>query len=244
VNTLYEKMNIQASCEVGNTIFKKLFYDNASMNAKDKEIFKDNIKKITWKYSLKEDTMNIPAYKDCEREYEEIAIIEVELEVEAKHKRIAEIIQKTIPYPLILVFLCNGKALLNLAHKKTNKANENQSFIEDMIFTDWIEKTSVITSQLDIKKMRFINFYALYFDIFDTVSIINLKKYILIDVDIKGEKARFILNQIELLDKEISNLKLKLLTETQYNRKVEMNINIKQLEGKRKTIIKENGKNE
>ncbi|MGV8149603.1 MAG: DUF4391 domain-containing protein [Alkaliphilus sp.] len=53
MNLLYESMNIPKNCEVGNTVFKKLFYENASMSLRDKETFKEHIKKITWLYSFK-----------------------------------------------------------------------------------------------------------------------------------------------------------------------------------------------
>ena len=40
MNEILKKMNIDVSCYVGSTIFKKLFYKNATMNTMDKEIFK------------------------------------------------------------------------------------------------------------------------------------------------------------------------------------------------------------
>jgi len=126
---LYEKMNIPASCEVDNTIFKKLFYENANMNSSDKEIFTNHIDKIVWKYSFKEENLNIKGYKTDELDYEEIAVIEVSLNNDKKHKRITEIIQNTIPYPLILVFVIEDRILLNTASKRVNKVDVSKNTI-------------------------------------------------------------------------------------------------------------------
>ena len=54
-NSLYGYMNIPENCKIDKTVFKKLFYENATMSSLDKEIFKNDIEKITIKYSLKEE---------------------------------------------------------------------------------------------------------------------------------------------------------------------------------------------
>lgn len=136
MKVLYENMNIPIACKVGNTLFKKLFYGNISMKHKDKEIFKEHIKKIVWVYSLKADTINILPYKDEIREYQEIALIQVELYRDNKIKRIAALIQRTIPYPIILVFEYNDSILINVAHRLTNKVDKAKDIVEELIFTD------------------------------------------------------------------------------------------------------------
>ncbi|EFG90182.1 hypothetical protein CLCAR_0388 [Clostridium carboxidivorans P7] len=84
VNKFYEKMNIPENCNVGSTIFKKLFYENGTLTSSDKDIFTNDIEKITWKYSFKEENLNIKRFKNEELDYEEIALIEVLLFKEAR----------------------------------------------------------------------------------------------------------------------------------------------------------------
>lgn len=139
VNEFIEKLNIPKECELNNTIFKKLFYENAYMSKQDKDMFASDINKITWLYSLKRDTINIQNYKDEECEYEEVEFIQVKINSESKVKRIAEIIQRTIPYPIVLIFNCENKVMLNAALKKINKVDESKNSVEEFIFTDWID---------------------------------------------------------------------------------------------------------
>ena len=79
MNRFYEKLNIPKNCSVDNTVFKKAFLENADLLSFDKKIINEHIKKVTWKYCLKPDTINIQPYRSDERDYLEIEIMEVQL---------------------------------------------------------------------------------------------------------------------------------------------------------------------
>lgn len=232
----YEFFNIPRSCEVENTIFKKLFYENADLSAADRTLFTDAINKITWLYCLKPDTINIQPYKDDKREYDEVEFIEVVLVEEKRINRMAEIIMRTIPYPMVLIFRLDNKLKLYVSHQRNSLNDSSKNTIEELISTEWVFNDSLLFGKLDIQKMRFSNFYALYSDIVDTVSIYKASALIPIDLDISGEDARQLTAEIEGLEKQIATLKSKLKNETQFNKKMELNIEIRNL-SKRKSQI-------
>lgn len=232
----YRHFNVPQSCEVESTIFKKLFYENANLTPADKDIFTDTINKITWLYCLKPETINIQPYKDDIREYIEIEFIEVELKEEKKVNRIAEIIMRTIPYPMVLIFELNNKLKLYAAHQRANLSDSNKNTIEEFVSTEWLDDNSQLFDKLDIQKMRFTNFYALYSDIVDAISLYNAATIIPTDVEMSGEEARKLTLEIQGLEKEIASLKSKLNNETQFNKKMELNIEINKL-NKRKVQL-------
>lgn len=225
----YDIFNIPKSCEVKNTIFKKLFYENADLSSADKTLFADVVSKITWLYCLKADTINIQPYKDDIREYGEVEFIEVDLNEDRRINRIAEIIMRTIPYPMVLIFRLGNRFKLYVAHQRTNLTDSSKNIFEELISTEWVDKDSKMFDKLDIRKMRFNNFYALYTDIVDAISIYNVSTLISIDSNMSGVEARKITEEIEGVDKEIALLKAKLKKETQFNKKMELNIEIKKL---------------
>lgn len=240
MNVIYKRMNLPDSCLVGNTIFKKLFYENASMNASDKDIFVEHIAKITWQYSLKEETINISSYNDEEREYEEIAVIEVELNDSKKYKRIAEIIQKTIPYPLILTFTFENQFLLNLAHKRRNKGDESKNTLEEMIYSDWKSIEDFTGDEFDTKKFSYTNFFKYYTDAYNQIIKMNASKFSeneKISFNIDTDEVKEIYKNIEKTEDEIISLRGSIKKETQMNKIIEMNISIKQLEQKKQNLI-------
>ena len=234
---MYKCLNIPDSCFIGNTIYKKLFYENADLSTNDKSLFTDTINKVTWLYCLKPETINISAYKDEVREYPEVEVIEVLLHKDYKLKRIAEIIMRTIPYPVVLIFRLEGKVKFYVAHQRTNQSDSSKNTIEEFISTDWLESDSALFDKLDIKQMRFANFYALYSDIVDTISIYNLSTIIPTDDNITGAEARELSAQIEDIEQEITSLRAKLKKETQFNRRMELNIEIKRLEQNKNKLL-------
>lgn len=233
----YKFLNIPDKCFVGNTIYKKLFYENADLSTSDKGLFKDIINKIVWLYCLKPETINIVAYKDEGRDYPEIEVIEVLVYKEYKLKRIAEVIMKTIPYPMLLVFKLEDKRQFYVAHQRANQSDSSKNTIEEFIATDWLGSDSELLAKLDIKKMRFTNFYTLYSDIVDAVSIYNLSVIMPIEGNISGVEARKLSAQIESIEQEIVSLRSKLKKETQFNRKMELNIEIKRLEQNKNKLL-------
>lgn len=233
----YDFLNIPDSCFIGNTVYKKLFYENADLSTSDKSLFTDTINKVTWLYCLKPETINIPDYKDEMRDYPEIEVIEVLIHKDYKLKRIAEIIMRTIPYPMLLIFKLEGKRKFYVAHQRISQSDSSKNTIEEFTATDWLESDSALFDKLDVKQMRFTNFYALYSDIVDAISIYNLSAIMATDDNITGAKARELSTQIEDIEQEIIRLRSKLKRETQFNRKMELNIEIKRLEQNKNKLL-------
>ena len=233
----YDFLKIPDSCFIDNTIYKKLFYENADLSTSDKSLFTDTVSKITWLYCLKPETINIPAYKDEMRDYPEIEVIEVLVHKDYKLKRIAEIIMRTIPYPMLLIFKLEDKRQFYVAHQRINQSDSSKNTIEEFIATEWLDSDSGLFAKLDIKQMRFTNFYALYSDIVDAISIYNLSAIMPTDENITGIEARELSAQIEDIEQEITSLRAKLKKESQFNRKMELNIEIKRLEQNKNKLL-------
>jgi len=233
----YKFLNIPDSCFVGTNIYKKLFYENADLSTSDKSLFTDTINKIIWLYCLKPETINIPAYKDEVRDYPEIEVIEVLLHKEYKLNRIAEIIMRTIPYPMLLIFKLEDKIQFYVAHQRTNQSDSSKNTIEEFIATEWLDSDSALLTKLDIKQMRFANFYTLYSDIVDAISIYNISFVLPTNGNITGAEARELSAKIEDIEQRIANLRSKLKKEPQFNRKMELNIEIKRLEQNKNKLL-------
>jgi hypothetical protein len=235
----YRFLNIPDSCFIGNTIYKKLFYENADLSTGDKSLFMDVIGKITWIYCLKPETINIPPFKDQVRDYPEIEVIQVDVNKDYKLKRIAEIIMRTIPYPMLLIFKWEDKKQLYVAHQRVSQSDSSKNTIEEFISTDWLDNDSALFAKLDIRQMRFTNFFTLYSDIVDAISIYKVSDVIADSASITGAEARALSAQIEEIEGQITSLRAKLKKETQFNRKMELNIEIKKLEKERQRYLGE-----
>lgn len=244
----YESMKLYADCKVDSTIFKKAFYDNADITKADKDILKDDVEKIILKYSLKEENINVSPYKDEEIEYDEIEIIEVKILNEGKYKKICELIQKTIPYPLILVIKSDDKILINTAYKRINKNDEEKNTIEQFIYTDWVDLNNMNENQMkflhsiNMKNLSFTNMYKLYCSFVEKINILNASKLSGDFNSLKNKDIEVINklnNEVNHIDDEINKLRILIKKESQFNRKMDINMEIKKLEIKRKDLIEE-----
>lgn len=228
----YDKFNLPAACEVDRPVYKKMFYDNAELSKADKALFGDVIDRVTWLYCLKPESIPIKPYLDETRDYPELEILEVTLTSEKGLRRIAEIIMRAIPYPMLLIFRLDEQAQVWAAHQRMNLADSEKLTLEDFVSTDWLTETSPLWTALDAQKQRFTNYYDFYADWMDAISVFNAQTKIHADAGVTGEDARRLLAEQEQRETKIAALRAELKKETQFNRRVEINMEIKRLERK------------
>lgn len=248
IDEFYENMNLPRECRIDSTIFKKVFYENANMNSNDKDIFKNDIDKIILRYSLKEENINVMPYKNDEIDYDEIEIIEVNLVSANKCRKICGIIQKAIPYPLIIVFTIDTKILINTAYKRINKNDEEKNTVEEYVFTSWIdgedikENEEMFLKSINIKNLSFTNMYKLYCSFVEKINILNASN---LTGDFNNLESKYIeqINklheEINYIDDEINKYRNIIKKEVQFNKRMDINMKIKKLETKKNKLIEE-----
>lgn len=238
IEALYQYMAIPEACFLGNRIYKKLFYENAQLNVTDKKAFGDDVVTIYWRYTLKPETINIARFQDDERDYPEIAILQVNLKENKHYKRIAQIIQRAIPYPLLIVF-SNGPCLaLAVADKRLSRADLDKITVEAFYETDWIdlenmnEVERLFIESCAIRHLSYQNFYAFYGDLTARIIAFNCAKLsgsYTLDSDLSREQRVDNLNTIRQAQQKLIELRAALKNESQFNRQVALNVQIKQL---------------
>ncbi|KAF5058139.1 hypothetical protein DSECCO2_349570 [anaerobic digester metagenome] len=242
MSKLSEITDIPSKCELGSTVFKKFFYENAYLNRSDRELFIRSIDKIKWEYCLKNETINIQPFKDDIREYGEVEILKIGLKIPSKTKRIAEIVMRAIPYPMVIIFQYGNEIQLFTAHQRLNLSDNNKNTLEEMISTDWIniddfdETDEKLFESLNIKNLSFTNFYTFYKDIVDALIKYNASKLIGEPVAEDADDVKSVYDDLTSLDTEIEAIKSRMGKETQFNRRLEMNIKVKELEDQKKEL--------
>ena len=237
IQSLYEHMAIPEACLLNKPLFKKLFQEHADLNSTDEKALKDDIRRIRWVYTLKPATVNIAAYSDDASEYDEVAIIQVDLHSANRAQRIAAFINKAIPYPIILVFSFADTIAISVADKRINQADSSKSVIEDAWMTAWFNPDTPSAAQqqfmqdLAFKNLSFVNFYAFYTDVKNLVLALNSAarsgNYQIVSAERTKDRHK-ILTKIAELEREILELRSALRKEVQFNKKLELNISVKE----------------
>lgn len=244
IEDFLDSLQVPASCVLNKPVYKKMFLDAGALDAADKACLKDDVNKIRWLYSLKPNTINISPYKDNLREYEEVAILLVELVSLKGVKRIAHFMQRSIPYPLVLIFTDTSDGddclCISLADKRVNQADKEKWVIEDSIQTDWIRLKSqpiadgAFLQSLSINNLSFKNFWEFYRSLIDRVIALNCAEHsgsfmIEYGEGKSGTDRLAKLKELERLEFQKAELANKLSSEKQMGRKIDLNTKIKQI---------------
>lgn len=230
--------------EVGKTLFKKLFYEGADLSKQEKELLMNQIDKVVVTHNLHTQNINIRQYEDTIREYHAIQVIEVRVNAKDKVKKIAEMIIEAIPQPVILQVKYGQEYMLVLGLRIFDEKDKEKSKIEEWIYSKWIdidnptEKENTFLQEINIKNLSYSHFYRLYMDIADQVNRYNASLLTENYVEaIDSQEVKSLYRQVEACDTEIQRLRVKLKKESQFNKKVELNVQIKRQQQIREELI-------
>jgi len=122
VDDFVTALGLPSSCRVDQRVPKKLLIETGAPTAADKRLINYRIEKIQWLAALKPNTIGVPAYSDDVREYLEIAVLYITLRGEpmtaANLARLAELVHRAVPYPVLLLLNTPQELSLSLAHKR------------------------------------------------------------------------------------------------------------------------------
>lgn len=238
-----DHLSIPRSCELNKPVFKKLFLENGVLDIADKTALKDDVDKIRWLYTLKPATINVAAYVDSERDFSEIAVLQVELKSAKRLKRIANFMQRSIPYPLILLFTQENQVCLSVSDKRINQADKEKWVVEDILYADWIDLAAPTLAQAafledcTINSFSFANFLSFYKSLTERVIAINCAAHsgryerdMADNIENKPSESRLErLRELEKLNLQKTEIANKLKKEKQLGRRVEMSTQIKKI---------------
>lgn len=135
-NFLIAALELPASCRVDQRVPKKVLVENLAPTASDKRLLNDAIEEIHWLAALKPNTAGVPEYRDEQREYTEVAVLRITVrgalyredvgvgdgaESVTKHSnisRLAQLVHRAVPYPVLLLIHAPQGVFLSLAHKR------------------------------------------------------------------------------------------------------------------------------
>lgn len=153
VQELIAALALPASCRVDQRVPKKMLVENGAPTATDKRLLNDVIDEILWIAALKPTTVGVPEYRDQERQYLEVAVLSVAMRgVEdpaaagrsANTTRLAELVHRAVPYPVLLLLATPQGLFLSMAHKRWAQNEVGKVVLDGDVPT--IEVPEVLTS--------------------------------------------------------------------------------------------------
>ena len=238
--TVINALAIPNGAVVDQGVPKKLLLEQGAATAADKRQIQDGIDEITWVAALKPTNIGVPVFRDGVREYLEIAVLTVALRSTAKPPRLIELIHRAIPYPLVLVTQHRDTINLSLAHKRWSQGEAGKVVIEDVRQvllnpdTPVAEEASFLAS-IALSRLPASDLFALYEGFLVRLAGLEAARitgaFTLPD---SAEDAAVLRQHVDLharLRRDVAILRTRADKEKQLNRRVELNLEIKKLEG-------------
>ena len=262
VQTLIDALRLPESCRVDQRVPKKLLLENGAPTAADKRLITEAIEEIQWVAALKPNTIGVPDYRDTLREYLEIAVLAVTVRgvvKPASHSRLAELVHRAVPYPVLLLLVApqmGGQSLtLSLAHKRWAQNEADKVVLDGSLISvrvsaslsevnaadashpdpaEAAQTESAFIQSLSVTRQPQATLHALYQGWVDCVQALLAARltgsYQTPTTPEQAAARRQALADCERLETEVSRLRAQAAKEKQIARQVELNLTLKRIQ--------------
>ena len=127
-------LGFPVSTEFNKRIPKQKFYDNLDVSPTLRRVFVDQIRLVYWRNKLAASTLNIAAGEVVS----EVEVFEVRLNEPKLDEAVLKQIDKEIPYHILFILTCDGKAQAWIGYKEAAASGSNAFKVNRYYHTDWM----------------------------------------------------------------------------------------------------------
>ena len=211
-------LGLPKATEFNKRIPKQKFYENISVTPALRRIFVDQINTIYWKNKIAPATLNLEAGNNVA----EIEVFEVKLNSIPLDTAVLRQIDMEIPYHIIFVLEYNGLCQAWTAYKEKTNGSSKAFKVDKYYHTEWLSEDELVLKldglNMDSAYERYVRQIA-----GDALSKTSANASETLKESVERDK------QIQLLNKQIENLQIKIRREKQFNRQVELNAELKKI---------------
>ena len=231
-----------STAKVDKIIPKNKLYQRGSANHRIERLFVEQVESIRWAYKLSPHTINL---NDSET-IKEIQIFSIVSRVERLDTEVLQFIDKVIPSPIIFEIVFEDKIKVIANYKRQSQADSQKFVLGKYYATDWQDLTQredlpivfgiadlyeYFIEQLLLSTNKASPNVVLIPNIKANLSTMTQKTDSIEDKIAHAEK-------VALLTKQIYELQKRMYKEKQFNRQVEMNLQLQTLQKQLKDLTR------
>lgn len=198
----------------GRILPKSKIYEHSSPSTKVKELFVQEVAKITWSYKLSPATINLPSSDGVQ----EIQVFTIALRTGKLSHEVLQAIDKAIPSPILFILTYQGKNRYVAAYKRLREADKSKWVVSSYFETEWIPDDS---SQIELPVV--LNLGALYQTFLKSIIPLAFRANETLDELVTR------VDQLRVKDREAAKINSRMKKEKQFNRRVELNRSLNEL---------------
>lgn len=193
---------------------KSKIYEHSGANTRLKELFVEQVEQIIWQYKLAPETLHLPARPGVP----EIQIFSIQLKTPELHGDVLRCIDGAIHFPIVFELSFEGKTQVIAAYKRPNEADASRWVLSDYFASEWLPTESERTAMPIALHLG-----GLYEQL--------LHRLIPLPARPQETLAELVprVEQAQAKQREVDKASARLAKEKQFNRKVELNAQLRQL---------------
>lgn len=215
---------LPVSTEFGKRVPKQKFYGKLNFSPEVRRMFEENIKTIHWQNKLAVSTLGIAAGGIVT----EVEVFEVRLNEPQLDEAVLKQIDKEIPYHILFILTCDGKAQAWIGYKEAVTSGESAFKVSRYYHTDWMPEDALNLS-IDGLNMDAV-YESLVRQIAERQGEVWSAECGIAENVARDEKRK-------QLEKQIAALESKMRKEKQLNRRMEINAELKKLKMEQQTDL-------
>ena len=234
------------SALVDRRVPKTLLMENGAPTAADKRRIREYIEEIRWLAVLKPTTVGVAEYRDAEREYLEITVLQLILRSGASADRITKLVHRAVPYPLLLIERQGNTTNLSLAHKRWSQGETGRTVLDgDVVVVEFSNGhtdgiAAAFYDSLAISRQPHWSLLALYQGWIDAVQALRAARvtgvFSIPESSAEASDRASALQEYGRLESKISELSAAGGGERQIPRLAEINLELKRLRTNRDAV--------
>lgn len=177
VDALIQALGLPDATRVDQRVPKKLLAVHGAATTADKRQVQDGVDEVQWLASLKPHLVGVPAFKDAQREYLEVAVLSLKLRPGTKPDRLAELLHRAVPYPVLLLTSSDIGASLSLAHIRASQNEADKTVLDGTVLSVLLPDAGSernFYAAMALAKQPQADLFALYQGWLDTASALDI----------------------------------------------------------------------
>jgi Domain of unknown function (DUF4391) len=215
-STINYRIRFPKNAQFGRNVPKSKIYERSGAIAAIKQKFVQQLDKIVWAYKLAPETINLPAGSFVK----EIQVFHITLKpgIEQVDEAVLRSMDKAIVHPIVYLICKDNKCQYAMAYKRQHESASDKWVVDDYFYSSWLNNNAEEQSL-----PQSLNLQSLYE---------ALLRKLLPEPATKNEplqKQIARLHQITAIQKAMAKLESTITKEKQFNRKVELNAEMRHL---------------
>jgi hypothetical protein len=196
----------------GRVLPKNKIYEHSGASPAVREMFVRQVEQIVWQFKLAPETINLPSKPGVP----ELQIFAIQLKTPALNQEVLRCIDGAVQFPIIFELTFEDKTQVVAAFKRPSESDSNRWVVSDYFLTQWMTNDSARVAMplaLDLG--------VLYERLLERLIPIPFRQ---------NETLSELVTRVEhlrLKENEVQKITNKLAKEKQFNRKVEINAQLR-----------------